>query len=176
MVCVSKYFGFVSLSANLLAGQDTKNASTGALQDADSLPSYRIYGPQGIMGNGTGTMSYKDQGTITAATNASPIVVTSAAHGLSTGTRVTVAGVTGNTAANGTFTVTVLDPNTFSLNGSTGNGAYVSGGTWHATGLYQATVLADPNQGYLSGQTYWFWATWVVSSVTIGELSTFTVV
>jgi hypothetical protein len=173
---VSKYFGFVPLSSNLLAGQDTRNASTLALQDADTLPVYRIYGPQGIMGQGTGTMSFKDQGTITAASNATPIVVTSAAHGLSTGTRVTIAGVTGNTAANGTWTITVLDANTFSLNGSTGNGAYVSGGTWHATGLYQATVLADPNQGYLSGQTYWVFVTYVVNGVTMGELSTFTVV
>jgi Ubiquitin-activating enzyme E1 FCCH domain len=169
------YFGFVPLSANLLAGQNTKLVSTGALTDADSPPTYRIYGPSGILGNGTGTMAFKDSGTITAASNATPIVATSAAHGLSTGTRVTIASVTGNTAANGTWTITVLDANTFSLNGSTGNGAYVSGGTWHATGLYQATVLADPAQGYLSGQTYWFWATWSVSSVVSAELSTFTV-
>jgi hypothetical protein len=173
---VSKYFGFVPLSANLLAGQETRNASTQALQDADSPPVYRVYGPSGIMGQGTGTMTFKDQGTITAASNATPIQITSANHGLSTGTRVTITGVTGNTAANGTWTVTVIDGNNFTLNSSVGNGAYVSGGAWHATGLYQASILADPNQGYLSGQTYWFWATWSVSGVVSGELSTFTVV
>src|SRR5690348_3284911 len=64
------------------------------------------------------------------ATNASPIVVTTtAAHLMATGDRVRVSGVTGNTAANGDFTITVLTSTTFSLDGSTGNGAYVSGGT-----------------------------------------------
>lgn len=67
---------------------------------------------------------------VTAATNASPIVLTSTGHSLSTGDVISVSGVVGNTAANGVFTVTKVDANTFSLNGSTGNGAYVSGGTW----------------------------------------------
>jgi hypothetical protein len=67
--------------------------------------------------------------TITGATNASPIVITDAAHGYVTGQQVQVAGVGGNTAANGTWTITVIDGSHFSLNGSTGNGAYTSGGT-----------------------------------------------
>ena len=67
---------------------------------------------------------------VTGATNASPIVVTSTGHALNTGDAVAISGVAGNTAANGTFTVTKIDANTFSLNGSTGNGAYTSGGTW----------------------------------------------
>jgi len=37
--------------------------------------------------------------------------------------------VGGNTAANGTWTITVTNSTTFSLNGSTGNGAYTSGGS-----------------------------------------------
>jgi len=64
---------------------------------------------------------------ITAATDASPIVVTAAGHGFATGDTVTITGVEGNTAANGTWTVTAdgADPdNKFSLNGSGGNGAY----------------------------------------------------
>jgi hypothetical protein len=75
---------------------------------------------------------------ITAATNASPIQITATAHGYSTGDQVFINGVTGNTAANNTFatgntalplwTITVIDANNFTLNGSTGNGAYVSGG------------------------------------------------
>ena len=69
-------------------------------------------------------------GAVTAATNATPIVLTSVEHELSSSMRVTVSGVLGNTAANGTFTVTRVDEDTFSLNGSTGNGAYVSGGIW----------------------------------------------
>lgn len=64
------------------------------------------------------------------ASNASPIVITTgSAHGLTNGNQVTITGVGGNTAANGTFVVTVLSTTTFSLNGSTGNGAYTTGGT-----------------------------------------------
>lgn len=66
--------------------------------------------------------------TITAATNASPISVTSTAHGYSTGDAINITGVVGNTAANGTWFITVVDANTYTLNNSTGNGAYTSGG------------------------------------------------
>lgn len=68
--------------------------------------------------------------TVTAATNATPIQITSgAAHGLSTGGLVTIAGVQGNVAANGTFPVTVINATTFTLTGSEGSGTYTSGGT-----------------------------------------------
>lgn len=64
---------------------------------------------------------------IIAATNASPIqITTSAVHDLTTGQQVTIVGAEGNTAANGTFVVTVLDANNFTLDGSAGNGAYVT--------------------------------------------------
>ena len=71
---------------------------------------------------------------ITAATNpASPIVITvvpdsTGTHGLTTGQFVRIKGVLGNTAANGLWQITVLSNTTFSLNGSTANGAYTSGG------------------------------------------------
>ena len=67
---------------------------------------------------------------ITAATNASPIVITQngSPHNLVTGDKVEVYGVSGNTAANGIWTVTVINSTTFSLDGSTGNGAWTSGG------------------------------------------------
>jgi hypothetical protein len=80
--------------------------------------------------NGTWTSAQLSGTTaITAATNASPIVITSASHGLVTGDTVVVTAVGGNTAANGTWEVTVSSSTQFSLNGSTGNGAYISGGT-----------------------------------------------
>lgn len=66
--------------------------------------------------------------TVTAATNASPIVITGPAHGLATGDRVRVADVEGNTAANGTFTVTKTSATAFALDGSAGNGDYTGGG------------------------------------------------
>src|ERR1039457_6585763 len=56
---------------------------------------------------------------ITGATNATPIVVTAANHGFLDGERVTITGVTGNTAANGTWTVRGTTTNTFLLLGST---------------------------------------------------------
>lgn len=66
---------------------------------------------------------------VTAATNATPIVITtSAAHGLNSDYEVTLTGVLVNTAANGTFTITVVDSTHFSLNGTVGNGVYTSGG------------------------------------------------
>jgi len=65
---------------------------------------------------------------VTGATNASPIVITTAEpHGYQSGMQVSISGVAGNTAANGTFTITVIDSTSFSLNGSTGNGAWTSG-------------------------------------------------
>jgi len=65
---------------------------------------------------------------ITGATNAAPIVITANAHGYVTGQTVQIAGVGGNTAANGTWIITNTGTNTFSLNNSTGNAAYTSGG------------------------------------------------
>ncbi len=65
---------------------------------------------------------------IAGATNASPIVVNCANHPYVTGDYVVMSGVLGNTAANGIFVVTVLSASAYSLNGSTGNGAYTSGG------------------------------------------------
>jgi len=66
---------------------------------------------------------------ITGATNATPISVTSTAHGLQTSDKVAVYNVGGNTAANGYFAVTRVDANTFTLDGSSGNGAFTAGGS-----------------------------------------------
>ena len=68
---------------------------------------------------------------ITGATNATPIEITSAGHGLSSGNFVVVDGVTGNEGANGFYRVTVTGTNTFRLDDSAGTGAYAGGGTWN---------------------------------------------
>ena len=89
-------------------------------------------------------------GAITGATNASPIVITSSSHGLATGDQVVISGVGGNTIANKRWFITVLTSNTFSLTGSTGNGAYTSGGQWVA---YDGTTLKTvdyPTAGFSS--------------------------
>lgn len=66
--------------------------------------------------------------TVSGATNASPIVVTTGAHSLVTGDTVQLKSVGGNTNANGMQTVTVISSTTFSLNGVAGNSNYTSGG------------------------------------------------
>ncbi len=77
------------------------------------------------------TVCSNSTGSITNATNASPIVITtSAAHGLTTGDYVAILGVGGNGAAVGTHQITVLTTTTFSLTGSTGDGTYTQGGVW----------------------------------------------
>jgi hypothetical protein len=93
---------------------------------------------------------------LTNATNAMPIVITSNGHGLINGNQVRITGVAGNTAANGDFFITRIDANNFSLNGSSGNGAYAGGGTWRALsslaprekpggqGAIHFSILADP--------------------------------
>ena len=59
------------------------------------------------------------------ATNATPIVIkTSSPHTYATGAIVRVVGVEGNEAANGVFTITVIDGSHFSLNGSVGSGVF----------------------------------------------------
>jgi len=90
---------------------------------------------------------------ITGITNATTAVVTSPAHGLSNGMTVQITGVQGMTQVNQdktqAYTVTVVDPNTFQLQGvdSTLWGVYTSGGTVMQV-ANQVTGMA-----YLMGQT-----------------------
>lgn len=75
-------------------------------------------------------------GSITGATQAKPVVITSTAHGRTTGDFVTISGVVGMTQLNGVqFRITVINANSFSLDNSDGTGytAYTSGGTWTRT-------------------------------------------
>ena len=68
--------------------------------------------------------------TITGATNASPIVITTAMpHQLLPNAAVYITGVTGNTAANDFWSATPIDATHFALQGSAANGNYISGGT-----------------------------------------------
>jgi len=86
---------------------------------------------------------------VTGATNATPIVVTTAAHGLDTGDKVTIASVGGNTAANGDWEVTVVSSTTFSLKTSVGNSNYTAGGTMaRAFAFHLASRLAG-EEGYI---------------------------
>lgn len=73
-----------------------------------------------------------DAKTITGATQANPVVITSTAHGFSNGDTVRIKGVVGMTELNyKVFTVANVTADTFELSGIDGTGysAYVSGGT-----------------------------------------------
>jgi len=67
-------------------------------------------------------------GTITGATNATPIVITEEAHGRSTDNIVTIHNVLGNLVANDTWEITKVDADSYSLDGSVATADYVSGG------------------------------------------------
>lgn len=63
------------------------------------------------------------------------IRITATGHGYSTGELANVYGVGGTTEANGSWVITVIDANTFDLQGSTHTNAYTSGGTATNRGL-----------------------------------------
>lgn len=70
---------------------------------------------------------------IAGATNVNPITITCTAHGYLSGDLVVIAGVLGNTNANGEYVITVVTANTFTLTGRAGNGAYTANtGTVHS--------------------------------------------
>ena len=81
-------------------------------------------------------------GSTTAATNASPVqITTNAAHGLSTGASVKISGVRGNYGANGRWEITVVGTTTFTLDESEGTGDYTSGGEW--SGVASTSTYTD---------------------------------
>ncbi len=74
---------------------------------------------------------------IASASDAGPIVITNANDGLTSGEQVTITGVEGNTAANGTWFAKVIDAFQFALYADpaftdpiVGNGIYTGGGNW----------------------------------------------
>src|SRR5262245_30006647 len=151
--------GVVVLGETLAAAVPIADGA-GLPYDPAVAPNYRIYGAAGLVASGTGSLSKLDTGSVEGASNASPVVVTSTNHGLQTGTPVIVSGVGGNTAANGSFRATRLTANTFSLDGSVGNGPYTSGGSWHVAGLYLISLPVTGGVGYEAGKTYQALISW----------------
>ena len=102
-------------------------------------------------------------GTITAILQPSnPTQITSVNHNLQTGSIITISNVGGMVELNGgVYTVTVIDLNTFTLNGidDTGFGAYTGGGNWTSSNTFSFTLFGNnvnafpqPNFGILSTQ------------------------
>jgi hypothetical protein len=88
-----------------------------------------------------GKLLYGRGGAITSSTNAAPIVVTTTAnHGLSVNDRVTITDHAVNTNANGTFVLSAVTANTFTLTGTTGNGVGGATGFWCLADVESATL------------------------------------
>ena len=87
---------------------------------------------------------------ITAITKASPAVVSSTGHGLVTGNRVRIAGVTGMTEANGVFAVLRINDDSYSLKDETDAVAIDSTG-W---GTFAGTVTGEKVAKSFSGLTH----------------------
>lgn len=117
----------------------------------------------GVNGTWTDCPNYGNAVTIniSSSTNASPIAVTTATHGLSTGDYVLIASHTTNTKANGLWKVTVTSSTVFTLDGSTGNGVGGATGTFQKmtnavvelASAVTKTVASTGNIG--SGRTAW---------------------
>ena len=166
------FTGFVMLEGTLTGSVLVENTSEVPI-NADALPTFRVYGPNGFVTSGACTL--KDSAAITAASNATPIEVSCTAHGLTTGARVTITGVLGNTNSNGTHIVTRVNANLFSLDDSVGNGPYSGGGTWNATGLYQYSFVALGTLGFEAGENYQILFSYLVSTTSMGQLHSFNV-
>lgn len=129
----------LSLTTRSIAGDPElqKIFSRATLRASTSLtvpnPNLQFQGKPGIdvgdilQGAGLGFISNNLVLVITAATNATPIVCTTGvAHGLQSDDFIDVVGGLGNTHVNGRWRIAVLSTSTFSLVGSTGNGAYTA--------------------------------------------------
>src|SRR5262249_48898549 len=95
---------------------------------------------------------------ITNATNTNPIIITTTnTTSLHTGDQVTISGVLGNLAANGTFPITVLTATTFALVGPAGSGFYAGGGTWqtNVSTKYQQPLEGDLWMTLIDGDHIW---------------------
>lgn len=90
---------------------------------------FDFYGKKYKLDKCTATRSAQVRAVTAAADNGSGLIrLTSAAHGWSTGQAVYAEAVGGVSNATGQWTITVIDANTFDLQGSTWGGAYTSGG------------------------------------------------
>lgn len=97
-------------------------------------------------------------GAVTNASNTTPITITfnvaGGAGSLANGNSVIISGVQGNTAANGTWTIGNVTANSFTLNGSTGNGAFVPGGgawNWATSEFGDDPIMLLPDGKLLVG-------------------------
>lgn len=145
------FAGFVQLGSTLdiaLVASNTSNIPT----DADAFPTYRIYGPAGFLTSGS--LTFKDAGTVTGGNNAGQVVFTSNGHNLSVGQRVTTTGITPS-GFNVTGNIVAITTNTFTLPiDSTGFGTFSGSGSFHSGGIYDFSFTPTIGQNFASGVAY----------------------
>ncbi len=161
---VSPLITFTPTAFTGLIFENTATSQDGDMLVSSSNPTVaRVYSITnslvlpGSAGNSPGELVSGTAGaqpTITAATNATPIVLTcsgaSCANTQPTGTTVYCTGFGGNTALNNaSWVVTNVDGTHYSLNSSVGNGVWTSGGSCNSTNL--ATLSFDHNTVNSSG-------------------------
>ena len=123
----------------------TNGATAARIAPGDTIRVMGSPDPTSLGINGTWTGGKPEAAFATPTlTNATPIVCTTAtAHGYSTGDVVVVRAVTGNTNANGTWTITVTSSTSFELDGSSGNGTTGGSGRTVARRNRQCVFLAS---------------------------------
>lgn len=148
------------------------SSGAGTVITVVALTGYPVFTMTGAL-NGTIATAAANIITYASSTDATPSVVTSAAHGLSTGTRVTLGGTpdAGSpmavaTAAGGLWRITVINANTFSVDGTVATGTPdATGGTvtlypqaprGYPTGMAAAGILGTSASGTYAQCTYWF--------------------
>lgn len=157
---------FTPFRGNLISLYDgTKWVTIAFAEKSVAVPSstntlYDVFGylSSGDLALETLAWNLPTNGTITNATNATPIVVTYTGTDPANDDTVEIAGVGGNTAANGVWRVRNINTGakTFELHtlanaNSTGNGAFTTNGTWQAADKNQtrATALATQDGVYV---------------------------
>lgn len=124
-VCYSFWINGVVASGSALIDTYTAGAPVRSLLSSNGVTAYN-----------SGGLWLPTQATITGASKANPCVITSTAHGFSTGDTVTISGVVGMVQLNtNRYIITRIDANSFSLKDLFGNpvdstaySTYVSGG------------------------------------------------
>lgn len=82
-------------------------------------------------------------------TNSNSINITVAGHGLTTGDKVLITGVEGNTAANGTYFVNVLNTDLIRLDGITGTQIYTKGGQLRRLTEFRSDLLMGKYRAFV---------------------------
>lgn len=107
----------------------TSGATVARIAPGDEIRIMGSPAPTSLGQNGVWTsQAYQGTKNILNATNTTPITITVSSHDYNTGDTVLIAYVNGNTAANGVWEITVIDSQTFTLDGSSGNANYTSSG------------------------------------------------